>query len=393
MELKAGYKQTEVGVIPKDWDCRTIGELNPFVTSGSRGWADYYAEYGDLFVRITNMQRESIYLDLSESKFVSVPELSAEGKRTSLMNGDVIVSITADIGISGYIDDSIPKPAYINQHIALIRFPDSQVDSKFISYFLASERVQKLFKGRSDQGAKAGMNLQSVRDIRIAVPPKAEQESIAKALSDMDSLIQSLEQQIIKKQQIKQGAMQILLNPYDKQNILKPDWEQKSFDKVFSIGHGRDQKGIISTGGCFPILATSGEIGRTNHYLYDKPSVLIGRKGTIDEPQYMDTPFWTIDTLFYTEVFKPNNAKFLFYLFCLIDWYSYNEASGVPSLSAKTILNIEAAMPPADEQNRIADILTEMDNEIAELEAKLTKHKQLKQGMMQNLLTGTVRLV
>ncbi len=107
----------------------------------------------------------------------------------------------------------------------------------------------------------------------------------------------------------------------------------------------------------------------------------------------METPFWTIDTLFYTEVFKPNNAKFLYYLFCLIDWYAYNEASGVPSLSAKTILSIEAAVPPADEQDSIAAVLTEMDSEIAELETKLLKHQTLKQGMMQNLLTGTVRLV
>ena len=82
MELKPGYQQTEVGVIPVDWDVASLGELNPFVTSGSRGWAAFYANYGDLFVRITNMSRKTIYLDLNSSKFVRVPQRSTEGVRT-----------------------------------------------------------------------------------------------------------------------------------------------------------------------------------------------------------------------------------------------------------------------------------------------------------------------
>jgi len=107
----------------------------------------------------------------------------------------------------------------------------------------------------------------------------------------------------------------------------------------------------------------------------------------------MDKPFWTIDTLFYTEIFEPNNAKYLFYQFNLIDWYSYNEASGVPSLNARTIENIEISMPEPEEQTRIATILSDMDCEISALETKLAKYKQVKQRMMQKLLTGRIRLV
>lgn len=108
----------------------------------------------------------------------------------------------------------------------------------------------------------------------------------------------------------------------------------------------------------------------------------------------MDAPFWTVDTLFYTEIFENYNAKFIFYMFNLIDWYSYNEASGVPSLNAKTIEKIGKAFPRTkSEQTRIAQILSDMDTEIEALEKKLEKHKMIKQGMMQNLLTGRVRLV
>ncbi len=108
----------------------------------------------------------------------------------------------------------------------------------------------------------------------------------------------------------------------------------------------------------------------------------------------MDTPFWSVDTLFYTEVAEKYDAKFIFYIFNLIDWYSFNEASGVPSLNAKTIERIEKHFPKTkSEQSQIAQILSDMDAEIAGLEQKLTKYKRIKQGMMQELLTGKTRLV
>lgn len=163
--------------------------------------------------------------------------------------------------------------------------------------------------------------------------------------------------------------------------------------EVLRVKHGKDQKSIVDKNGKYPILGTGGLMGFTNHFVYDKPSVLIGRKGTIDKPQYMDLPFWTVDTLFYTEILKGYSAKYLFYLFNLIDWYSYNEASGVPSLNANTIERIEISVPSFNEQLLIVQILTDMDTEIDLLEKKLVKYKQLKQGLMQNLLTGKIRLV
>ena len=103
-----GYKMTDVGVIPEDWEVATIGQFDPFVTSGSRGWAEFYAEFGDPFIRITNQTRKRIYLDLDELRFVRLPADSAEGKRTSLKNDDILISITADIGICSFVDDALP---------------------------------------------------------------------------------------------------------------------------------------------------------------------------------------------------------------------------------------------------------------------------------------------
>lgn len=134
-------------------------------------------------------------------------------------------------------------------------------------------------------------------------------------------------------------------------------------------------------------------MGRTDTFIYDKPSVLIGRKGTINKPVYMESPFWTVDTLFYSEVDKKYSTKFIYYKFCMIDWMSYNEASGVPSLNASTIESIFESFPTdKEEQVFIADALSDMDKEIDTFEKRLNKTQQLKQGMMQELLTGKTRL-
>ncbi|MCA1719499.1 MAG: restriction endonuclease subunit S [Actinobacteria bacterium] len=134
-------------------------------------------------------------------------------------------------------------------------------------------------------------------------------------------------------------------------------------------------------------------MGWSNTFLYDKPSVLIGRKGTIDNPQYQDSPFWTVDTLFYTEIGNAAYPKFMYYKFLTVDWRSYNEASGVPSLNASTIENIEFRCPSVKEQTAIAAMLSDMDAEIEALEARREKTRRIKQGMMQELLTGRTRLV
>lgn len=174
--------------------------------------------------------------------------------------------------------------------------------------------------------------------------------------------------------------------------VIPEDWEVKKVGDILRVRHGKSQHGVVVDDGKYPILATGGEIGRTNDYLSDKPSVLIGRKGTIDTPQYMDTPFWAIDTIFYTEISDGTHPRFVFYLFDMIDWLRYNEASGVPSLNASTIENIEVQCPPVLEQRAIATTLSGVDALIASIDKLIAKKRDIKQATMQQLLTGKTRL-
>ena len=155
-----------------------------------------------------------------------------------------------------------------------------------------------------------------------------------------------------------------------------------------NIMYGKDQKLVEDNDkGIYPILGTGGIMGYAKRFLFDKPSVLIGRKGTIDEPQYMDSPFWTIDTLFYTDIFSENDTKYLYYTFQTIPWKKYNEATGVPSLASSTIGKIKISLPvKKPEQQKIAEILTTIDEAIAKTRALIEKYTNVKVGMMQDLL-------
>jgi type I restriction enzyme S subunit len=240
------------------------------------------------------------------------------------------------------------------------------------------------------------MNLNTglINSCLVPMPPtEAEQRAIAAALSDVDALLSGLDRLIAKKRDLKQAAMQQLLTGQTRLPGFQGEWEVKRLGDMLTICHGRNQREVEDPGGLVPILASGGKIGTASRPLYDKPSVLIGRKGTINQPRYMETPFWTVDTLFYSAMKGENNAKFLYYRFCLIDWMQYNEASGVPSLSARTIENVEVTSPVPAEQAAIASILSDMDAEITALEARRDKTRALKQGMMQELLTGRTRLV
>lgn len=174
---------------------------------------------------------------------------------------------------------------------------------------------------------------------------------------------------------------------------IKPrDWKTKKIGQVLTVRYGKNQKDVEDKDGEYPILGTGGKIGTANTYLYNQPSVLIGRKGTIDKPRYMDTPFWTVDTLFYTEIKQNYHPKWLYYKFCTIPWKRYNEATGVPSLNISAINSVKIDVPPYGEQQKIASILSTWDKAIELKEKLIDQKKEQKKGLMQKLLTGEVRL-
>lgn len=162
-------------------------------------------------------------------------------------------------------------------------------------------------------------------------------------------------------------------------------WNIKQINKLLTIGSGKDYKHLSS--GDIPVYGSGGYMLSVNDYLYDGDSVCIGRKGTIDKPRFLTGKFWTVDTLFYTHSFIKCTPRFIFYQFQKINWLNYSEAGGIPSLSKTTIGKIEISVPSIEEQNKISDCLSSLDEIISLQKQKIDTLHNYKKGLMQKLFT------
>ena len=367
--IRAGYKQTEVGVIPEDWAVDSIVNLAA-ITTGDKNTQDRVDDGNyPFFVRSSTVEHINSFT----------------------FDGEAVLTAGDGVG-TGKIFHYINGKFDFHQRVYKISHFGDRLDGYFFYLYFSNNFYSRIMQMTAKSSVDS-VRREMIANMRMPVPPPEEQRTIAATLSDVDALLAKLDEFIAKKRDLKQAAMQQLLTGQTRLPGFSGEWEVKRLGDVLKVRHGRSQHEIAVASGSYPILATGGEIGRTNSFLYDKPSVLIGRKGTIDKPQYQDSPFWTVDTLFYTELFDSVHPKFIYFKFLLIDWRSYNEASGVPSLNASTIESIEIVVPDLDEQTAIATILSDMDTELAALEARRDKTRALKQGMMQELLTGRIRLL
>ncbi|UFA51993.1 restriction endonuclease subunit S [Deinococcus radiophilus] len=382
--IPEGYKQTEVGILPEDWEVKKLEEVGEALIGLTYSPSDVASE-GILVLRSSNIQNGM--LSFGDNVYVKseVPD------RIMVRTGDILICVRNGsrdlIGKSTVLDNRANGMTF-GAFMSVFR----STYTKYLAHFFKSH----IFLSQVEQHLGATINQitnASIYSFIAPLPPLPEQHAIAEALADADALIAAQERLIAKKQAIKQGAMQELLTGRRRLEGFEGVWDIRPIGELLKIRHGKNQREVEVSDGTIPILATGGQIGVAATPLYSKPSVLIGRKGTINKPQYIEKPFWTVDTLFYSEILGDNSAKFLYYVFTNIDWMQFNEASGVPSLNARTIEAVEIACPLPAEQHAIAVILSDMDAEIEALEQRLSKMRALKQGMMQELLTGRTRLI
>ncbi|HAH08077.1 MAG TPA: hypothetical protein DCM05_16395 [Elusimicrobia bacterium] len=158
-------------VNPKSWPVKRIGDMLVFLTSGSRGWAQYYSDSGSFFLRIQNVGRDQ--LNLKEVIRVQAPK-NPEAERTRVQAGDVLLSITADLGRVGIVPSALAG-AYINQHLAIIRVRPNEIVPDYLSSYLASHAGQAQITRLNRQGVKAGLNFDDIRGLKVLLPPKTTQ--------------------------------------------------------------------------------------------------------------------------------------------------------------------------------------------------------------------------
>lgn len=278
---------------------------------------------------------------------------------------------------------------WVNNHAHVLAGVNSKADTRFLAYLLKKVDFAAVLVG----GTRAKLNGKTLKNIEVTLPERLkEQQAIASALSDFDEHIDNLTELIEKKKAIRDGALEDLVSGRTRLDGFDGEWEEGTIGDILTIHHGKNQHSVESFDGKYPILGTGGIIGKATEFLCDWECVLIGRTGTIDNPMYMNTPFWTIDTLYYSKPKINQCVKFQYYLFCTINWLDYAESSGRPSLAKNVIEGVPISIPNIPEQQAIAQVLSAMDEEIESLKIEKDKMIQIKEGAMDDLLTGRVRL-
>ncbi len=266
-------------------------------------------------------------------------------------------------------------------------------DSKFIEhYFNLDSRLNKYLKPLVNKGAKNDMKVSSENALigEVCFPHVTEQKLIADFLDRLDFFItlhqHKITNLILKKKALLQKLFPINGHPYPEIRFpgFNDAWEQRKLSDILKVNSGKDYKHLDQ--GNIPVYGTGGYMLSVNESLSNIDAIGIGRKGTIDKPQYLKAPFWTVDTLFYLTALGKHSILFLYYLMHLIPWKKFDESTGVPSLSKTTIDSISAYVPSnSKEEEFISALFDQLDKSITLHQRKLNHLKLQKKALLQQL--------
>lgn len=394
MQVRTGYKLTEAGVIPDEWCVATLGEICTF-ENGDRG-SNYpspnsFVASGVPFINAGHIAGGRI--DFGKMNYITPESFNRLGSG-KIRRGDILFCLRGSIGKFGIADDYLGDGA-IASSLVIIRPNASSINLEYLGCYFGSELCSRMIETWSGGAAQPNLGAQDLAKFSIPIPAQqAEQRAIAATLSDMDALISGLDQLIAKKRDIKQASTQQLLTGQHRLPGFSGEWEVKRLGDICGMKSG---EGITSSDidahSKYPCYGGNGLRGYTKTYTHDGAYVLIGRQGALcgnivvtrerffaSEHAIVTTPSCSID------------VTWLALVLCDMNLNQYSESSAQPGLSVAKLLMLLCSVPPLEEQIAITTILSDMNNEIVALETRRDKAQQLKQGMMQELLTGRIRL-
>lgn len=429
--VKKGYKQTKIGVIPEDWDCREINSEIKEISMGPFGSDIPVSSFTSEGVPVLNGHSVSKVKLIDTFKNYVSEEKAKSLKKAVAQQGDIIVTHRGTIGQISYIPiGSRYKKYVISQSQFRVRLNEDSVNPHFVaSYFLSPKGQSFLLEKKGHTGVPAlAQPTTNFRKLCIPLPSLPEQDRIVNAFEDIDDLISSLEKQISKKKAIKQGTMQELLTGKRRLPGFFGEWETFVFGDLFDfIPNNAFTRAQLSDSGKVKnihygdiltkfgayISADSNEIPYIEREIdlsrFAEKSYLQSGDIVIADTAEDDTVGKALEVINvecpvlagqHTLLCRPKAnfaEKFLGYYLNAACYHDqllpFIVGTKVSSISKASVAQTRLAVPKYEEQQAISCILSDMDDEITELEQKLEKYRQVKQGMMQQLLTGKIRLV
>ena len=398
------FKMTELGPIPSDWVVKRLGEMLSF-KNGFNANAKCYGTGTPVASVLDALSNEPITTETIATK-VTADDKDRES--FSLTKGDLIFTRSSetleDVGRANvYFDDA---PAMFGGFVIRGRFK-IQANPIFVNYLLktSDNRLHVMSQGAGAQHFNIGQL--GLENVLIALPPLPEQHRIAAALSDMDELIWGLGKLVEKKRAIKTGAMQRLLTGQTrlpgfggtgfKQTELgsiPSDWEVKRLGEVCSITTGHKDVNEGCETGRYPFFTCSRSIFASAEYSFDCEAILVAGNGDVGNLHYFSGKFEAYQRTYVLHSFLEDTG-FIFHELTnhLMSRLNHGKiGSSIPYITIEQLYAFLLPLPPLPEQRAIAAVLSDMDAEIAALEAEKHKVEAIKQGMMQELLTGRTRL-
>jgi len=406
MEIKRGYKQTEAGLIPENWKFDPLCYYVVSSAYGPRFSGELYSDQGNVaLLRTTDLDDEgNLFLDQMPRARLSLDQF----KSHLLLSGDFLVSRSGTCGIST-IFPGFEIPVLPGAFLIRIRFTDN-IHADYLKLYFNSEFGKRHLQQLTEGGVQKNIRGSALIELSFPIPPLPEQRAIATALSDMDGLLESLEQLIVKKRDLKQATMQQLLTAKTRLPGFSGKWKTKRFGDLVTMRRERtNQRTIENSDFCIELEHIGSNTGavtghtKTNEnsslktpfckgdILFGKLRAYLKKYWLADRSGVCSTEIWVFDT----------NASVVFngYLYQIVRTNQFIEVASnsygthMPRSDWNIVMNYELIIPPLPEQTAIAAVLSDMDAELTTLEQRRDKTRALKQAMMQELLTGKTRLI
>jgi type I restriction enzyme S subunit len=410
MEVRNGYKQTEAGIIPNDWWTESLANItNQIMDYRGRtpkklgmGWGG-----GDIPALSAGNVKKG-FVDFGAECYLGSEKLYRRWMtKGDVVKGDILFTTEAPLGNVALVPDN--RKYILSQRVVLLQVNPNKALSSFLFQVMLSDGFQRILADFSSGSTAKGIQRKKFEQLRIALPPIPQQRVIARALSDVDALLDGLDRLIAKKRDLKQAAMQQLLTGQTRLPGFDGEWEVVEFGDVVSI---RNLKVIASSTpagtqcveleslgqGSGRLLASTQARGASSKYSFQKGDVLFGRLRAYLRKYWLATFAGVCSTEIWP-LFPRDERICAEFLHLLVQTNGFVNAAGVsygthmPRSDWAVLKKIFISLPPLAEQTAVAAVLSDMDAELTALEARRDKTRDLKQAMMQELLTGRTRLV
>ena len=356
-------------------------------TSSKRIFAKEYVESGIPFYRSKEIIEKEYGKEINKPLYISIDRFNEIKNKFGIpTDGDILISAVGERSGIPYVVKNDGNFYFKDGNLIWLKDFKKDLLSDFLYRWFKSKNGQHILFNSMIGSAQRALTIQGIKNLVIQVPPLNEQKAIAEVLSSLDDKIDLLHRQ----NKTLEELAQILFRQWFVEDA-KGEWEECKLSDVLEIKYGKDHKKLAD--GNIPLYGSGGVMRYVDSFLYDKESILIPRKGTLTNLFYIDEPFWTVDTIFWSKINTEKvSGKFLFSFLKTMDLSNLNVGSAVPSLTTKVLNEIKLRLPSIDEQKQFNEYADSAWKKMGKNKDQIKTLENMRDTLLPKLMSGEVRV-